>query len=984
MDDIFISYSRKDKAFAARLHEALKARQREAWVDLEDIPPTAEWREKIKAGIEGARAFVFVLSPDSMASPECLKEVDYAAASHKRLIPVVCRGVDAQTVPEALGCLNWISMQEQDDFEKQVDLLLIAVDTDLEWVDAHTNLLEKSTEWDRKGREKSLLLRGGELRKAEDWQVESGGKEPKPTELMGQFILASRKGETSRQRRLLAGVGLALVVAVTLAIVAFFQYREADRRGKIALSRQLAAQSKSLLGKERLDKALLLSLAAGRVQETLEAKSSLLSALMHEPYPLSFLHGHTKRIRTLAFSPDGKTLASGSSDKTIILWDVAARQPLGSPLTGHSADRTSAVFSPDGKILASASEDKTIILWDLAAGKPLGPALQGHSDTVFSLAFSPDGKLLASGAKGTLILWDMNANPPLGRPLAGHTSFVSALAFSPDGKILASGDNLKIIFWEAATTQPLGPPLAHPGWVNSLAFSPDSKTLTSVHQENEVIRWEVAGGKELSRFGLGSSPAVLTSAAFSANVSMLASGRLDRTFTLWDVKKQRPSVAPLTSHAHPVDAVAFSPDGQTLASGSRDGDIILWDLSGTQVLGKTILPFRDEEISNGKVTGRFSSVAVSPDGKILVQINREKSVIRKDQITKFLESVAGLSGDDKPSAEDISKAKSVLTAGLVAKEKDPAITLRDLTTREPLGPPLPGLNDAKEFSKVFFSPDGKFLATVKDDTTILVWETATQKLLESPAEGNGVKVWSLAFSPDGRILAAGQDDKKIVLRELPSLKPLDKPFTGHTSGVFTLAFSLDGKTLASGDGKKTILFWDVATGRALSPPLAYHSLAMESLAFSPDGRILASGSGDQSIILWDVASHRPLGPPLTGHNFGVKSVGFSPDGKTLASASHEGSIILWDLATRLPLGPPLKGQTGADYLFFYPDGKTLISGSKYKTIQWDMAPEIWKSRACRIANRNLTREEWARYLGDEPYCKTCPNLPEPEEEKEAK
>jgi hypothetical protein len=493
MDDIFISYSRKDKAFATRLHEALKARQREAWVDLEDISPTAEWRAKIKGGIEGARAFVFVLSPDSMASPECLKEVEHAAASHKRLIPVVCREVNDRDVPETLGCLNWISMREQDDFEKQVDILLTAVDTDLEWVDAHTNLLEKATEWNRKGRNKSLLLRGEELKEAEGWQVKSATKEPKPTELMGAFIVASRQGETSRQRKLLAGVSLALVVAVTLAIVAFFQYREADRRGKIALSRQLAAQSRSLLGKERLDKALLLSLAAGQVKDTLEAKSSLLSALMHEPYPLTFLHGNTGKVTTLAFSPDGRTMASGSWDKTIILlWDVATMQPRGAPLSGHKDGVYIVVFSPDGKILASASRDKTILLWDLATRKPLGSSLTGHSEQVLSLAFSPDSKLLASGSKNTVILWDVNTRLPQGRPLTGHTGFVSALAFSPDGKLLASGDYKNIIFWDLATAQPLGPPLEEkPARLISMAFSPDSKTLASVHKpekaENVII-----------------------------------------------------------------------------------------------------------------------------------------------------------------------------------------------------------------------------------------------------------------------------------------------------------------------------------------------------------------------------------------------------------------------------------------------------------------------------------------------------------------
>ena len=184
MADVFISYSRKDKAFVTRLHDALNVRQRDTWVDLEDIPPTSEWREKIRAGIEGARAFIFVLSPDSVVSDECLKEVKSAVAGHKRLIPVVCREVESKTAPVELRNLNWIFIREQDEFEKKLDILLTAVDTDLEWVDAHTALLQKATEWDRKSRENSLLLRGVELREAENWQVKSTEKEPKPTQLM--------------------------------------------------------------------------------------------------------------------------------------------------------------------------------------------------------------------------------------------------------------------------------------------------------------------------------------------------------------------------------------------------------------------------------------------------------------------------------------------------------------------------------------------------------------------------------------------------------------------------------------------------------------------------------------------------------------------------------------------------------------------------------------------------------------------------------
>src|SRR5437867_525459 len=242
MADIFISYSRKDKDFVRRLDEALKSRGREAWVDWEDIRPTEEWMQAIYGAIEGAHTFVFVLTPDSVASIVCGREIAHAAAHNKRIVPIVARNVNADTAAEALAKLNWIFFRESDDFEEATDKLISAFDTDLNWVHAHTRLLTRAIEWEAKGKNNSFVLRGDDLRAAEQWLGQaSNKKEPKPTALQTEYIIASRKAATRRQQITLGALTFGFVVAIVLAIAAFFARQEAvNQKGKAIAGRSRA------------------------------------------------------------------------------------------------------------------------------------------------------------------------------------------------------------------------------------------------------------------------------------------------------------------------------------------------------------------------------------------------------------------------------------------------------------------------------------------------------------------------------------------------------------------------------------------------------------------------------------------------------------------------------------------------------------------------------------------------------------------------
>ena len=651
-------------------------------------------------------------------------------------------------------------------------------------------------------------------------------------------------------RRLVAVMSMVVALMVVASGFAVNQRNRANRQAMVAGSRELAGHARSLVDR-RLDLALLLSVEAYRRSPTAESKASLREAVERDQHVSRFFVGPVSNgqfpslTNDIAFSPDGRLLAAGGDDDMVVVWDVAGGRVKGQPLIAHPGyehrddsanDVRSIGFSPDGRSLAAASNDGRVWLWNLEtgelAGDPLGDGSDPTRHEMRAVAFHPtNGSLLASGnLDGNVVLWDLQSRRA--RLTVAAPAGVNGVAFSPDGGLLSSAnDDGSITVWKMDSGELLHPPLpAHLTRARSVAFSPDGSLLASSGNDSKIVLSDPRTGQVSGEPLTGHTDSAYD-VAFSPDGTKLATASADLTARIWDVKTRRSEAAPL-AHAASVNVLAFAPDGHTVVTASRDRTSILWRLDGQGRLATVAHHAGSANAVTVSPNGRLVASGGDDDGVILVDTSGE---VRLEQFGEAVTSVA-FSPDDRY---------------LAAGSWDSQIFVWEVASRRLVmrlqDDPTDGV------LTIAFAPDGRTLASGGVKGLVRLWDLETAALrtvLHGPdrpgPDGRGSMasidvdpaVHSVAFTPNGETLLAGAVFGGIWRWPADGARIEGARLTPWGQFVYTIAITPDGRHVIPA-GSTAPSPHGISPGRL--PNLAPSTSSRASTAGSPRCRSRQTG-----------------------------------------------------------------------------------------------------------------------------------------------
>ncbi|WP_418316092.1 toll/interleukin-1 receptor domain-containing protein [Piscinibacter sakaiensis] len=961
MHDVFISYSRRDAAIVRDLHQALAARGRDTWVDWNDIHPSAQWLREIEIAIGNADAFVFVLSPDALASDICGKELACAVRYGKRLVPVVCRDVDPSTVPETLARLQWIFLRSSAELDGAVDHIVRALDVDLSWLRTHTELLGRARTWDESGRDLSKLLRGAALQEAETWLADASGREPSPSGLHHRFVQASRRHEGARLRRLLAVSSVTLVLLAVLATWANIERSRAERNEAISKARSLGAQAE-LSRLERgalIERAGLLAVEAMRRLPSIEHDASLRRALAVLPQTHFLIAGSGE----LAFGPQRPRPALLAGDEPLLVHsdenDILIRNLGSNRILGRLAHETAVrdmVLTADGSRLVSIDVDGAVRVWSFPEGRVVGrlpPAVRGNA-----IAAYPSGSVVVVGAAlqpvGNVVIWlDARDATSIPNPYVSRLDTrIDALRVSHDGVRLAlrAGNSVEII---DSVQRRHEARLTHRHPVTDMDFSPDGARFAAA-SDSAVYLWQIAGGKLERRVANGVN---VDSVVFSTRRAELLTAGINGVATLWDAEGY--GRIRQFQHQGPVTLARFINDESLVLTASNDGTVRAWDRASGNEITRAVHGVFIADAAHSDDGERV--VSVGADGGLRVwspwpgeRLRRLPPSMPRHAMRYTVDgghvlvrvdrdhwSVGSLDGRELLR---VSPPRAVHGVAVSADERLVALALVDNTVqihRVGSGERLHSLAHRGTVDAMAFSQDGRQFATgTRQEEMLRLWSIESGSLRWQREQGTMVS--AVAFSPDGSRVAAALFDKQAFDRSAPK----------GTAGV-ALWTSLEGKPVAR---------------------LA-HDHDTKAIAFSPDGTHLVTAGSDRIARVWRIAESRV--ERELAHQFPVESVAFSSDGRLVATGATDHWVRVWSARTGDELARIHHDDSVAKVRFADDDQSLLVIAGPF-VHHHPLHAEALIQMVCARLTRELTVEERQRFLPDEPANTTCPGAQQPQ------
>lgn len=1006
----FVSYSRKDKVFVQKLNDALDNAGIQAWVDWEGIELASDWMERITNAIKTHDAFIFVISPDSIKSKVCADELELGISLNKKLIPILYREPkEGQKLHEKLAATNWVYLRKQDNFGETIPKLVEAIQTDLEWISKSTQLLNQALEWESKDKNNSFLLQGTQLDDAEKWLADASGKENRQTlPLQADYIRASRQAAHRRQRMVMVGISLALVVSIALSIFALIarsdaqkaeataivnqhlastaqavaednqhkavesqkqaeeNQKKAEASERLAVASRSAAEAQNLQSRAgKLDISTLLAIESYNINKTIEAENLIRSNSSLASTPINQMK-QDGAIWNIEWSPDYSYFVTGNNQDSAIE-NAKSEACVYQALDGirlycvsHSSDINDAIFSKDGKYLITASADQTVKFWDAANGDFVKELVFGGA--VLDLDASPLVIAIAR-ADNFLTLYYMD-KPDLKPVDVEQVDGVRSVKFAPNGDFLAFGLlNGRLRFWQRRSNAFYNGPIHERSSYVVLAWSPDSNwvvsgggdSLAMLTRRDGTFQYAVNHGDWVEGVAFGPDPSWFVTASDDNKI------RVVDTEKGFELRRM--------SHTNFAQKVIVSPDGQWIASTGYDRVVRIWDsVSGTQV-SEIPLKANGSAVSFNQDDSRV--VVADEDGNVSIwDISQLKARIGYIKFTEFVREARFT-----PSGESL-----IVNADDYNVWKIPADQVNQITD----GTKGKVIFTANSLTyETAISADSKWVAVAELDTEDVQKNRGTLISIDgethTPLEHGG-EVTDIDFSNDNSLVATSGADGKIVFWDVQSGKR--KFELDNLEPVNSMAISPTTSMVAAGL-HDTIKIWDWSTKEEITQLAQQGDIV--TVAFSSDGKMIATGSSDGSVAIWkiDDTTFTQTGDTIYISGARRMLLAFSPDNMTLAGGSL-GFAYLWDTTTAQEFARIPHGSNPVTSVSFTIDGKQLLTVSRKVVRIWDLSAvahvpnDQLITYACSHTTSNFSPEEWANYFGNAEYRYTCPNLMEKE------